>query len=350
MKIKHYFESGRNRQILLIALLFFLLLYFFQSGFIPSLSKIYPDFSNYFIPAKIYSDGGDTSTIHNAIEFQHKMNEYGVDSELGSPWYFPPFSTIIFLPLSHLDIMDAKRIWNVFNLFILLALIVLIKKWTSFNITVVAVLVFLSGIPLKNNFLLGHFYLLELFLILLAFSCYQNGLKILSGAIIAFCAAVKISPVFIIFYFLIKKQWKVFFSAAFFLLFFLIIGFLYLGKEANFNYLFHVFPRISTEMFPTPFSVRNQSIFTILQNIFLFSESLNPHPLFDQPGLYIFLKNFATICPLIISLAVIMNARKDLYKRKYQVRNFNTYPGYSFCMGLYDISFYSSYHSGNSTP
>jgi Tol biopolymer transport system component len=50
----------------------------------------------------------------------------------------------------------------------------------------------------------------------------------------------------------------------------------------------------------------------MLQKIFLFSESLNPHPLFDQPVLYIFLKNFATICPLIISLAVIMNARKDL--------------------------------------
>jgi hypothetical protein len=312
MKIKQYFESRRNRQILLIALLCFLLLYFFKSGFIPSLSKIYPDFSNYFIPAKIYSDGGDTSTIHNPIEFQHKMNEYGVDSEIGSPWFFPPFSAIIFLPLSHLDIMDAKRIWNGFNLFILLALIVLIKKWTSFNITVVAVLVFLSGVPIKNNFLLGHFYLLEIFLILLAFSCYQKGLKILSGAIIAFCAAVKISPVFIIFYFLIKKQWKAFFSAAFFLLFFLVIGFIYLGKEANFNYLFHVFPRISTEMFPIPFSVWNQSIFTILQNIFLFSESLNPHPLFNQPGLYTFLKNFATICPLFTCLALTMNARRGL--------------------------------------
>ena len=148
------------------------------------------------------------------------MSEHGVDSELGSPWYFPPFSTIIFLPLSHLDIMDAKRIWNVFNLFILLALIVLIKQWTSFNITVVAVLVFLSGIPLKNNFLLGHFYLLELFLILLAFSCYQKGLKILSGAIIAFCAAVKISPVFIVFYFLIKKRVEGLFLRFFFSSFF----------------------------------------------------------------------------------------------------------------------------------
>ena len=319
MRVKHYFESGRNRHNLLIVLLCFLLLYFFISGFIPSLSKVYPDFSNYFIPAKIYSDGGDTSTIHNAIGFQHKMNEYGVDSELGSPWYFPPFSTIIFLPLSHLDIMDAKRIWNFFNLFILLALIVLIKKWTSFSITIVAVLVFLSGIPLQNNFLLGHFYLLELFLIMLAFSCYQKGLKILSGGIIAFCAAVKISPVVIIFYFLIKKQWKAFISAAFFLVFFLIIGFLYLGKEANFNYFFHVFPRISTEMFPTPFSVRNQSIFTMLQNIFLFSESLNPRPLFDQPGLYIFLKNFATICPLILTLTVIMNARKDLNNQNIRI-------------------------------
>ena len=134
MKIKHYFESGRYRQILLIVLLFFLVVYFFKSGFIPSFSKIYPDFSNYFIPAKIYSDGGDTSTIHNPIEFQHKMNEYGVDSELGSPWFFPPFSTIIFLPLSHLDIMDAKRIWNIFNLFILLALIVLIKKMDIFQL------------------------------------------------------------------------------------------------------------------------------------------------------------------------------------------------------------------------
>ena len=319
MKIKHYFESGRNRQILLIALLFFLVLYFFQSGFIPSLSKIYPDFSNYFIPAKIFSDGGDTSTIHKPIEFQHKMNEYGVDAELGSPWYFPPFSTIIFLPLSHLDIMDAKRIWNVFNLFILLALILLIKKWTSFNITVIAVLVFLSGIPLKNNFLLGHFYLLELFLILLAFSCYQKGLNILSGAIVAFCAAVKISPVFIVFYFLVKKQWKAFFSASIFLLFFLVIGLIYLGKEANFNYLFHIFPRISTEMFPTPFSVGNQSIFTMIQKTFLFSESLNPQPLFNQPGLYILLKNFATICPLIITLALIMKARKDLNKENIKI-------------------------------
>lgn len=312
MNLKRCFESGKTRQIAVMILLVLLVLDFFKSGFIPSLAKIYPDFSNYFIPAKIYRDGGDTAAIHNPIDFQRKMSEYGVDSELGSPWYFPPFSTIIFLPVSHLDIMDAKRIWNVFNLFILLALIVLIKKWTSFNIAVVAALVFLSGIPLKNNFLLGHFYLLELFLILLAFTCCQKGLKILSGGIIAFCAAVKISPVFILFYFLIKKEWKAFVSAALFFLLFLLIGFIYLGKETNFSYLFHVFPRISSEMFPTPFSVRNQSIFTVIQKIFLFSESLNPHPLFDQPGLYIFLKNFATICPLVVSLAVIMNAGKDL--------------------------------------
>ena len=312
MKIKKYFESRKNRQILLIALLCLLLLYFFKSGFIPSLSKIYPDFSPYFISAKIYSDAGDTSKIYNKIEFQHKMNEYGVDSELHATWFYPPFSTIIFLPLSHLDIMDAKRIWNVFNLFILLALILLIKRWASFNITVIAVLVFLSGIPIQNNFLLGQFYLLELFLILLAFSCHQKGLKILSGAIIAFCAAVKISPVFIIFYFLIKKQWKAFFSATFLLLLFFVIGFICLGKEANFNYFFHVFPRISNEISAPPFSVGNQSIFTILQKIFLFSESLNPHPLFNQPGLYVLLKNFATICPLFTCLALTMNARRGL--------------------------------------
>lgn len=312
-KTTAHIGKGRRTQIFFAIAAFILFLFFLKNAFLPSLTTGFSDFSNYFIPAKIFHDNGDTSKTYDIIEFQHIMSQYGVDSDLGSPWFFPPFSTAMFLPFSNLDVKGAKTGWNILNLLALLALIYLVSKWTAFNIIPIAVLVFLSGIPLKNNFLLGHFYLLELFLILLAFTCYRKGLKILPGVIIAFCAAVKISPIILLSYFLIKKEWKVTAAILLSFLLFLFLGFVYLGKDANLYYMFHIFPRISKEMFPVPFDVLNQSVFTILQKLFLYSETLNPQPLFEQPVVYVILKNFVRIFPLFITLGLILKTGKDFH-------------------------------------
>jgi len=129
-----------------------------------------------------------------------------------------------------------------------------------------------------NTFTRGQFGIISLFFEATVFYNYLKGQKILTGLLLAFAVALKISPLaFLFFFFLIKREWRILLSTIvgfglfFFLLPSLVIGFhqnwellkiwqgLMSASQSDTAYQHYLWG----ELF-TPFAEDNQSIYAVI--------------------------------------------------------------------------------------
>ena len=133
-----------------------------------------------------------------------------------NPFVYPPFFALLLIPLSWFSYNTA---WTIFfiaanlayfaALFFLLKLFITDKKDSLFwRGVVIAFSAFFY--PLSRSFDAGQMNTWILLIVVMAFYWAQKGKDLLSGTILGLGAAVKISPVFILFYFALKGRWKLF--------------------------------------------------------------------------------------------------------------------------------------------
>ena len=133
-----------------------------------------------------------------------------------NPFVYPPFFALLLIPLSWFSYDTA---WGLFfigsNLAYAAAIFILMKIlyaedqnrffWLGLLLTF-SVFFF----PLSQSYAAGQMNTWMLLVIVLAFYWAQKGNDLYSGAMLGLGAAIKISPVFLLFYFAIKGRWKLF--------------------------------------------------------------------------------------------------------------------------------------------
>ncbi len=292
-------------------------------GIIPGWQDKPADFNNYYVSAKLVSEGLPIHQFYDNDWFNYKAKETGIkEGAKFSP--FPPITAYAYLPLTFFEALTAKKIWLVFNILILCILPFRIRKITKWSLTQALLFLSLFFIPISSCLNSGQAYLLIGFVLMESFGqLYTRSKPRLLGLVIGVLASLKYLPILFLGYVLNNKKvyrvlLYVFLGIAIpFLIVFVIDGQAYRAFFQHF--LSHIQGNLPGQ---GEYAIGFQSIDSLLNNLFVYNELKNPFPLLDSPILkpiikyalfgviiglllVVFKKNRYQITPAIISISIV---------------------------------------------
>src|SRR5579872_3595971 len=157
----------------------------------------FPDFNVYYPAASAYVHGTDP---------------YKEGARFFTNFVYPPIVLLFFSPFLILPIVYAAKIWlfiSFFCLFLSLYLLFKLESTSVFSKTnlFISSLIFLM-FPLKFTLGMGQINIVILLFLTLAYYFSSKKAAYLGGLFTALALALKMFPVFILPYFLIKREWK----------------------------------------------------------------------------------------------------------------------------------------------
>ncbi len=219
-------------------LLFILLLPLLWFGVKAGWNQADSDFPNYYVSAQLILKGNlneayDINMFNQHIQFYNKNAQ-------GLFVMYPPSTALVLLPLTHFDLLTAKKIWLLISCISLFGIILLLTKLLEIDKIDATNLILLSGFNLYNDFMLGQVYVVMLFFIFLGWYCLIKDYKVLSGLSWGWVAAIKFLPLFFIPFLLYKKHYKIsFITIISFLIIHAFTGFI--GGTVAYESFFEVF-------------------------------------------------------------------------------------------------------------
>jgi hypothetical protein len=297
-----------------LALTSLLMLFVFKS-LIPAWISLRSDFPNYYIVARLLREHYSMDRIYEWIWFQRVKDHWLVPQPLVGFVGLTPFSALPLVPLTWLDALEAKRVWLAVNLGVLAATLYGMQRITSLGARRIALIAFLAIIPVRNNFLLGQMHLVLLALLVLAFYLYAQNKWLQCSLVLSIAASLKIYPLFFVFFFLRKREWKPAAVLAGATLAIFVACFWIFGEPVMHTFLAEQFPRMLRGEATDPFSLTAPSASSLFHRIFLSQAEVNPNPLFPSPLIYSILYPLWQLCVLAATLLTISPKEED-QKRK----------------------------------
>lgn len=304
-------QTTKNN-IISISLFIILTGVFIYSVIIPSTQKINTDFPNYYVSSNMYLDGKDMRTAYDNVEFIRQLLMYGIDNQIVSYTPYPPLTVLLMLPIAKLTPLDAKLWWNIFNLLLLLACIIMLSKIAQLDFFKCGLIFFLSGFALANNFMFGQVYLLVLLFLLLSMYFMQRDKDILSALFIALSIVLKFYTIFFIFLFIFKKKYKLLVYTIIFSVLIYIPVILLTGFDLNWFYFTTIMPRLGDAWVGTVYAAEYQSWLSLLHRWFSYEPMLNPEPLFESTLAFYVLKYSYIFFILTLAISVLKRSGENL--------------------------------------
>jgi hypothetical protein len=292
----------KNRAYLEIVVAALLILLFVSQTLVPAWSSLNTDFPNYYVAARVFSEGKSLVRVYDWIWFQRQKDHAGVENRIVAFSGLTLLSALPIVPLASMPPLQAKRWWIVINLLLLAIAVFLLHRMGTLSALRVTILSLLAIEPLHTQFLYGQLHLLVLVMIVVAFWLYLRNMSVAAGVTISVAAALKLYPILFVFYFLRKRQWRVLAGIAFGSVGLMALSIGLFGYEVHRVYLEQVLPRFVRGEGFDPYNSAWNSFTALMYRIFVFEPQLNPRPFVDMPA------GYAVLEPLIrglIFLAVL---------------------------------------------
>ena len=299
-------SSPRRSATLALALcgLVYFLCTDFRKGWIQSTT----DFPNYYTAARLARSGKPLRNFYDWTWFQRQMNYAGIETQLGAYTPQPPLTMLPMLPIAGFAPQVAKRIWLIFNLFLLGYTAWLLSKLGSLPISHVMLLILTGYTSLRSNFVLGQYYVFLLFLLTLTFYLIARSKPASSGVVAGIAFALKLYGGPLLLYFVAKRYWKAVASMAGATFAMAIIAIVIFGWVDVWFYATQILPRTLEGVPPDPYNPGIQVVATLLRRLFMADPELNPHPFYNAPALFFFLQPLISLTIVIFAaLAVALN-------------------------------------------
>lgn len=197
----------------------------------------------------------------------------------GAPFTYPPSIFLFFLPLLVLPSAFATSLWNFLSVVAVISSILLILKLTKFSLKNPLVLLLLSITlllePVRETLLFGQNNSIVLFFIILSYFLSKkesSSSGLWSGVALGIAASLKVFPLFLLFYFLIKKDWVTVFTTIVVFIFFLLAG-----TFGQFNYLFYYLKFAGVVITPNIASNSDQSLYSLIMLYLPFLKNFQPY-------------------------------------------------------------------------
>jgi len=268
------------------------------------------DFPNYYTAARALRQGQPLRSYYDWTWFARQMNYAGNGTQLGAYTPQTPLTMLPMAPLTGLPPQRAKQIWLLLNLGFLLATVWLLSKVTRFSFAVVWLLAFCGYFSLRTNFEYGQYYVFLLFLLTLAFYFLHRNNEGWSGVITGIAFALKLYGGPFLLYFAARRQWKAtagMIVAALALLALAIV--LFSAPDIRY-YATQILPRTLEGGSIDPYNPGVPTFSTFLRHNLMAEPELNPHPFWQAPQLFFFLRTFISLS-IVAFLFIGTNTRRS---------------------------------------
>jgi hypothetical protein len=304
-------HAPANSLLRLAAALTFLLL--LATAFLPGWTRTETDFPNYYTAATLLRQHQPLGNYYDWTSFARQMNYAGNGTQIGAYTPQTPLSMLPFVPLTGLAPQTAKRIWLLFNLFFLAATVWLLSKVTRFRFETIWLLAFCGYFSLRTNFLYGQYYIFLLFLLTLAFYFLHRNRHALGGSLAAIAFGLKLYGGPFLLYFATRRNWKAVLGMLLALLVLLGVALALFGPADVRYYATQILPRTLEGGSVDPYDPFDATLSTFLRRSFMADPELNPHPLWNAPSLFFFLRIFSSLA--IIAFLCLGTSMKRLSDR-----------------------------------
>jgi len=264
------------------------------------------DFGNYYYGSKLFAEGKNLDSLYQDIHwFNSQIKLYGEKDYFENYIPVPPANLLFYAPFTFLSSQSAKLIFNIFCLLILIVSLTrylkLIPDLKFYYLFALPVILF----PLYTNFLQGQSYILILALLLEIYINYYKKQYYLIAVFIAMLFQIKLFPVFILGYFIFKKEYKIVLLSCLMILLFTLLIAITVGKDLVVNYYSEIVPRLFKNEIVDPFYTGHQSINILLKKLFCLDELSNPSPIIDLPVAVVILESILVCAIIYIAFYIV---------------------------------------------
>jgi hypothetical protein len=246
------------------------------------------DFGNYYYGSKLLLDGKFNSEIYTNIHYFNKQIAlYGEKSFFENYIPVPPFSALFYLPFCFFKSWEAKLLFNVVSLIAFCVSLFRLLNFLNIRNTLMYLLPLVFIYPIYTNVSQGQTYLLISALIIEAFLSSEKGRVFYPSLLLAIVISLKLFPGFILFYFVIKKQYKMVLSTIGFSVALFAVIYLILPKDTSVFYITNNLPLLFNNYVVGTYYHGNQSVYTALLQLFSYDALSNPNPIFNNPLLVV---------------------------------------------------------------
>ncbi len=279
-------------------------------GLIPALAGPAGDFANFYTASRIVVDRQPLEEAYRDFTwFQKRMDQYGVGGQLGGFIPHPPPAAVVFIPLSGLDPVTAKRVWTALNLILCLVCIFLLAETSGLHPLLAGLILLSTGAGLRNNFLFGQLYLLLLASLLGGLHFVQKGRPVLAGLLLGSLVPVKYAAFPWALYFCWRRRWQTVISMGAVALAVSMVTVWLVGWPPFHVFWADVLPRHLAGEIQDPFASRLQSWGSLFRRLFIADDTLNPSPPLNSPTMYFLSKNIVFWSLATLSLVVLTRIR-----------------------------------------
>jgi hypothetical protein len=263
---------------------------FVDKGLLPGWRRLHTDFPNYFLAARLFRKGIPLERAYDWVWFQRQKDHEGID--WGVVGYVPlsPYSALVLAPLAALAPLQAKHWWLCFNVLLLVAAIALLRPMTRMPARRLAIVAFLTIVPLQTSFQFGQQHVAILFLLAASGWLYVRGRDASAGALLAVASAIKLYPLLFGVFFLLKRRWSALVGLCVAASALIALGFVWFGAETMRAYALEVLPRALSGEGNDPYWAGFNTPAVLLRRLFIPEPELNPHPLVDAPTAFVLLQ------------------------------------------------------------
>lgn len=287
-------------------------LFFFIRTFVPSLTRMTHSFPAYYTAARLVLTGEWDARVYDDVWFGDRVLEmtHGRVSDRMSG--NPPISSLLFVPIAWLDLANARIVWQLLNLGLLIGTLWLLARTLNVGFSLGSILfaafVFVYP-PLVENFRVGQIYLLVLFSFSLTFWAETYRHHGLAGIALGIALAFRLSGIPIFLFLLVRRNFRAVLAVCATIAVLAALSFVTLGGAGWLAFARRVLGYASE---PLASHVAYQTASSFLQRLFIPSPQFNPSPIFNAPLLAPVFSLIAVTTVLGITLWHARRAALDL--------------------------------------
>jgi hypothetical protein len=263
-----------------------LLAVFVGRSILPAWRTLNSEFPNYYLAAALYHRRIPLDRIYEWTWFQRQNDHLQVRDGLVSFAPNPPTLILSLVPFTTLQAIDAKRLWLVLNLVVLVLCLWILRRVTSLNWRRLSLIALLCVLPLRVDFLFGRHYVLILMLICGAYYASWLDRQRTAGVVLAAAAAMKLFPGLFLILFVWKRNWRAVIGLAAGVTAITILSIFMFGVEVHRVFMNEVLPQVSRGDWLGPYVLSQNSFITLWSRAFLIEPELNPSPLLNSPAMF----------------------------------------------------------------
>jgi hypothetical protein len=287
-------------------------LFFLVGPFRAGWTQAGTDFPNYYTAAALVRQHQPLRNYYDWTWFARQMNYAGNGMQLGAYTPQTPLTMLPMVGLAGFAPQAAKRIWLVSDLVFLGVTVWLLSQVTRFRFEAIWLLVFCGYFSLRTNFLYGQYYVFLLLLLTLAFYFLHRKNHLLGGCITGIIFGLKLYGGPFLLYFAVKRQWKALIGMIAVVLLLVGAAIVLFGPADVHYFATQILPRTLEGGSVDPYNPGDPTFSTLLRRSFVAEPELNPHPLWEAPWLFFFLRSFIsfTIVAFLL-LGIFMKRTTD---------------------------------------